>query len=250
MVIIGPTSTPPSIANQPQDVLVNAHGSAAFSVNALGTLPLHYQWSLNNTNIVGATTSTLTIPNVKQSDLGAYAVIVTNGYGAVTSSIANLKMYPYLAVPFGGAVTYWGKDTTLSVGAWGSGALNYQWYLNGGAIGDATNSTLVFTSVEFTNAGLYSVVVSSSLGSVTNIPAQVVVNAADVSLGFSPTVRISGVAGYSYVIQRSVDLTDTNAWVTLANLTLTQPVMLWVDTNVDVFTALSTKYFYRVLPGQ
>ena len=93
-------------------------------------------------------------------------------------------------------------------------------------------------------------VVSSAFGSVTNVAAQVVVNPAGVSLGFSPTVRISGVVGYSYIIQRSVNLTDTNAWVTMADLTLTQPVQLWVDTNVDVFTALSTKHFYRVLPGQ
>ncbi|MEI8045352.1 MAG: hypothetical protein WCL11_28335, partial [Verrucomicrobiota bacterium] len=68
--------------------------------------------------------------------------------------------------------------------------------------------------------------------------------------GFSPTLTIGGVAGYSYVIQSSTNLADTNAWVTLTNLTLTQPVELWVDTSVDASTPFYTKYYYRVLPGQ
>jgi hypothetical protein len=69
----------------------------------------------------------------------------------------------------------WGKDATLSVQAWGTGPLSYQWFDNGIAIPNATNAVLDFPSIHFTNAGVYSVVVSSPLGSVTNTPAQVVV---------------------------------------------------------------------------
>jgi len=94
------------------------------------------------------------------------------------------------------------------------------------------------------------VVVSSPFGSVTNVAAQVIVNPAGVALGFYPGLTISGVAGYSYVIQSSTDLTDTNAWGTLTNLTLTEPVQLWVDTNVDASSPFNDKNFYRVLPGQ
>jgi hypothetical protein len=65
----------------------------------------------------------------------------------------------------------------------------------------------------FTNAGAYSVVVSNPLGSVTNAPAQVVVNAAGVSLGFCPALAIDGVTGYSYIIDRTANSADTNAWV-------------------------------------
>jgi len=36
----------------------------------------------------------------------------------------------------------------------------------------------------------------------------------------------------------------------LTNLTLTQPVELWVDTSVEASSPLVTKYYYRVLPGQ
>jgi hypothetical protein len=247
-VLPGPSSL--AIIAQPQSVTVHAHNTASFTVTASGTLPLSYQWSLNGTNISGATANSLTFSNVAQADLGTYAVVVTNGFGSVTSSNAILSMYPYLAVPFSGAVTYWGKDATFNVQAWGTGPLSYQWFKDGFAIADATNVALSVTSIQFTNAGLYWVVVSSSLGSVTNPPAQVVVNPAGISFGLCPAVTIDGVVGYNYIIRRTADLGNTNAWVTMTNLTLTQPVQLWVDTNVDASLPANPHHFYQVLPGQ
>lgn len=104
--------------------------------------------------------------------------------------------------------------------------------------------------MQATNAGLYSVVLTSPLGSVTNPPAQVVVNPAGVTLGLYPGVTIDGVVGYNYIIQNTADLSNTNAWVTLTNLTLVQPVQLWVDTNADASLPANPHRFYRVLPGQ
>jgi hypothetical protein len=238
----------PAITEQPQSVVVHAHDTTSFSVAASGTVPLSYQWSLNSTNIPGATSSGLTISNVDQSDLGSYAVTITNGVGSVTSSNAILSMYPFLAVPFGGVVTAWGQDTTLSVQAWGTGPLSYQWFDNGGAILNATNQTLTLASIQFTNAGLYSVVVSSLLGSVTNIPEQVVVNPAGVSIGMFPGITVSGTVGYTYSIQATSDLSKTN-WVSVATLTLIQPVQLWVDINVNALSPTNPHRFYRVVPG-
>jgi hypothetical protein len=131
----------PSITAQPQSVVVNAHNAALFSVTASGPL-LSYQWSLNSTNIPGATASTLTVPSVVQTNLGTYSVAVTNAYGTATNSNATLSMYPFLVTPFDGLVTYWGQTNTLSVGAWGTGPLDYQWFNDGNAIDGATNSTL------------------------------------------------------------------------------------------------------------
>ncbi len=239
-----------TITNQPQSVVVHAHDTASFSVAASGTVPLSYQWSLNGTNISGATTSSLTISNVTQQALGEYAAVVTNAFGSVTSSNAMLSMYPFIATPFTGAITYWGKPATFSMQAWGTGPLSYQWFKDGVPVVNATNQTLAFSSIQVTNAGLYSVVVSSPLGSVTNAAAQVIVYPAGVSLGFCPSVTINGVIGYSYIIERTTDLTNTNSWVTLTNLTLAQPLQLWVDTSVDATSPAGSKYFYRVLAGQ
>src|ERR1019366_7544179 len=139
-------------------------------------------------------------PNVTPTNLGTYSVVVTNGVSSVTSSNAVLSMYPFIETPFLGAITYWGQTNTLSIGAWGTGPLYYQWFQNGGAIQDATNQDLTLTSIQATNAGQYFVVVSSALGSVTNTPEQVVFEAAGVSLGFSPTITINGVVNYPYII--------------------------------------------------
>lgn len=230
-------------------MVVNAYDTASFSVTALGEPFPSCQWSLNGSNVAGATASTLTISNVTQTNLGTYAVVVTNAFGTNTSSNAVLSMYPFLAAPFAGVVTDWGYTNTLSVGAWGTGPLSYQWFDNGSAITGATNDTLTLTSIQFSNAGLYSVVVSSPLGSVTNRPEQVVVNPAGVTLGMYPGVTVSGVVGYTYDIQSTSNLSDTNSWVTVATLTLVEPVQLWVDTTVNASLPGNPQRFYRVLPG-
>jgi hypothetical protein len=240
----------PVITRQPESLTVHAYDATRFSVDVSGTIPLSYQWSLNGTEISGATASSLVITNVRQGDLGVYTVSITNVFGSTTSSNATLSMYPFIATPFTGVVGYWGKATTFSVGAWGTGPLSYQWFKEGIAILDATNTVLSLPNTQFTNSGFYSVVVGSALGAVTNAPAQVVVNPAGVSLGFSPTLAIEGVVGYSYIIRRTADLSDTNAWLTMTNLTLLEPVQVWVDTSIDSSSPFNTKYFYQILPGQ
>ncbi len=242
---------PTSIITQPQSLLVNAYSNASFSVTAGGTEPLSYQWFFDGTNLPGATSSVLTISNVVQTNLGIYSVLITNVFGSVASSNATLSMYPFLAAPFAGLDTYWGYTNTLSVTAWGTGPLSYQWFDNGVAIDNATNSTLSFVGIQPTNGGLYSVVVTGPFGSVTNTPEQVVVNPAGVAFGgLYPSVIIQGVVGYNYLIQNTTNLSDTNSWVTVTNLTLTQPIQLWVDTNTDASLPANPLRFYRVLPGQ
>ena len=241
---------PVSITTQPASQVVPARSTVSFSVVAGGYPAPSYQWAFNGTNLPGATSSNLTITNVLLPDMGDYAVLVGNGYSSQLSATATLSMSPTITSPFIGATTIWGRSAVLSVGAIGSGELAYQWYKDGVAVDGATDATLNFASIQFTNGGLYSVVVSSPFGIITNVAAQVVVNPAGVSLGFSPTLTINGVIGYSYIIQSSTNLANTNAWVTLTNLTLTQPVELWVDTSVDASSPFNSKYFYRVLPGQ
>ena len=142
---------------------------------AAGTSPFAYQWAINGTNINAATNASYVISYLTQTNTGAYIVSVGNAYGSVTSSVANVYMSPALTSPFSGTVALWGQNTTLAVGAIGSGDLSYQWYFNGSPIPGAIGSGYGLGPIQFTNAGLYSVVVSSSYGSVTNQAYQVVV---------------------------------------------------------------------------
>ncbi len=255
----GYTNTPtaligsaPTITAEPQSATVQAGDNVSFNVTATGFPLLSYQWSLNGTNILGATNDSLTISNVVQTNLGTYVVAVSNAFATTNSMDAVLSMYPTVVAPFSGAVGYWGKDLLLSLQAWGSSPLSYQWFDNGVGILNATNQTLDLPSIQFTNAGLYSVVVSNLSGSVTNPPGPVVVEPAVVSLGlsgFMPTLTIQGVTGYSYIIRRTADLSNSDPWVTMTNLTLAQPVQNWVDTNVDASSPFNPHFFYEILPG-
>ena len=74
-----------------------------------------------------------------------------------------------------------GTTASFSVGANGQAPLQYQWYFNGtnklsgAANPTATNATLVLTNVQSSQSGLYSVVITNALGSVTSRPAELVV---------------------------------------------------------------------------
>ena len=56
-------------------------------------------------------------------------------------------------------------SASFSVAATGSGPFTYQWQFNGGVLPDATNSTLLLTSLNSTKAGHYSVLVANPSGS-------------------------------------------------------------------------------------
>jgi hypothetical protein len=86
-----PVAGPPSITQQPVSSTNGVGEAINFSVSATGSA-LSYQWYLNATALPGATTSTLTLTNVQWTDAGSYAVVVSNGSGAVTSSNAVLTV--------------------------------------------------------------------------------------------------------------------------------------------------------------
>jgi hypothetical protein len=86
----------PSIVTGPQTQSIVVGSPANFSVSALGTQPLGFQWQRNGTNLAnssrisGSQTDSLAISQVLPEDAGAYRVIVTNAFGSATSLAANL----------------------------------------------------------------------------------------------------------------------------------------------------------------
>jgi hypothetical protein len=92
-----PPPTPPSIVQQSTSSTNGVGETLSLSVQAIGTAPLKYQWSKNSQPISpatnpGATNATLALTNIQLVDSGAYRVVITNGVGAVTSSIINLSV--------------------------------------------------------------------------------------------------------------------------------------------------------------
>jgi hypothetical protein len=90
-----PDSSVPTIVTQPQDATVPMGLTATFSVYAVGSSQLAYQWSRNGSVIEGATGSSYTTPPVAFGDTGAkFSVVVKAGGGSVTSSAAALTVGP------------------------------------------------------------------------------------------------------------------------------------------------------------
>jgi hypothetical protein len=81
---------PPSIVVQPVSKAAILGESVTFSLTAVGSLPLSYQWRKDGQDISGASQATYSIAAVQPNHLGAYTAIVTNQYGAETSKVAHL----------------------------------------------------------------------------------------------------------------------------------------------------------------
>jgi len=90
-------SMPPEISSQPASRTNHAGTTAEFSVGANGTT-LSFWWLKDAAALSQATNPTLVLPGVTLSDTGAYSVIVSNDYGALTSSAANLSVVAPLVI--------------------------------------------------------------------------------------------------------------------------------------------------------
>lgn len=102
----------PSITRQPQSLFLPAAQTATFDVAVAGTQPLAYQWRFNGNAIPGATASSCSLSPIQGSNNGFYCVVITNGFGAVTSSNAALTV---LAVVGAGDNTSGQTSTPLGV---------------------------------------------------------------------------------------------------------------------------------------
>jgi hypothetical protein len=81
------------ITQQPVDRLVEPGQPATFSVIAVGTPILTYQWQRDDVDIPGATEATYTLPVASLADDGAtFRVIVSNPHGDVTSNTVTLNV--------------------------------------------------------------------------------------------------------------------------------------------------------------
>jgi hypothetical protein len=94
-------TNPPVITQQPQSLTVTQGQTATFTVTATSVAPMTYQWIFCPqpnwnvaTNILGATSSVLTLTNVQPASAGSYLVVVSSIAGSVTSAPAMLTVRP------------------------------------------------------------------------------------------------------------------------------------------------------------
>lgn len=108
----------PIITQQPDPTnvfrFVGATNSWSVAVNA--ALPVNYYWMMSGTNLPGATAPTLQLNNLLTNNSGNYSVVVSNAFGAITSSIVTMTVVSAPTYPLGQAVLtdrpldYWRLD--------------------------------------------------------------------------------------------------------------------------------------------
>jgi Malectin domain/Immunoglobulin I-set domain len=182
-IVPATAATMPAISGQPSSMTVTTGQTAAFSVTAIGTAPLSYQWRRAGAAISGATSSAYTTAATTSADNGAqFGVVVSNSKGTVTSGTATLTVNAAVVAPtitsqpLSQAVTT-GQTATFKVAATGTAPLTYQWQRGGVAISGAKNSTYTTAATVISDNGAQlRVVVSNSKSSATSNAARLTVN--------------------------------------------------------------------------
>jgi hypothetical protein len=116
-------------------------------------------------------------------DMGAYE-FGSPGPPSITQQPRSLTVNP-------------GSNVTFRVKATGSSPLFYKWLLNGAAIPNATNWSLLVPSATTNDAGGYSVVITNALGSATSQVAVLTVRDG-VPGGFAPVITLQPVGQSVY----------------------------------------------------
>ncbi|HLH55311.1 MAG TPA: immunoglobulin domain-containing protein [Verrucomicrobiae bacterium] len=220
----------PVITAQPMSQTVYTGTKIVLSANASGARPLSWQWWFNQAPLGAATSSNLTLSAVTTNQAGNYWAVVTNITGAATSQVAVITVLdskPLITVQPVSQTVLAGSNVTFTVGAVGSLPLSWQWQFNGAATLGATNPSLALTFITTNQAGLYSVVITNALGSITSQVALLTV------------VRVS-TPGTKYVWQDS--LTPSVPYATWA--TAAHTIQDAVDAGIAGDTILVTNGVY------
>ena len=229
----------PTITTQPTaNTSAIVGGSVYLTVAAMGLAPLSYQWTLGGTNLPVETNYFLSLPNLQPSQAGNYRAVVTNPFGATTSSVAEVNVLippPIVTQPVGTNIAA-GQSFSLSVTPAGSAPFGYRWLFENSIIADATASILTINNAQSVNEGIYRAVITNSVGSVTSAPVFVrVLPAAPVIVSNPVPVVVGASSNATFSIQAVGSQTLTYQWffngAPIVGATGTQLSLFGVQTN-------------------
>ncbi|HEU4391225.1 MAG TPA: pectinesterase family protein, partial [Blastocatellia bacterium] len=198
---------PPSITTQPVGTSAIEGNTVTLTAAASGSTPLSFQWRKNGVAIAGATATTLTLSNVTVADSGNYSFTATNPVGSVTSNVAVVSVGlapPVITTQPLSQTILVGEPVTFSVAVTGSAPFTYQWNKNGAEIAGATGPSFTIGSLQLSDAGTYTVVVTNGAGSVTSAPATLIVT----TTPLAPSIAVQP-ASATVVVGNPVQFTVT-----------------------------------------
>ena len=166
------------VASAPYDgTLINPSGLANMFIGArmsddnvsVGTVPGYWTGMIDDLGMWTRGLSSAEILSIYAQGLKGSPLTTASGLAAVKPSISSQPA---------GLTLFSGRRATFTVIAAGTQPLAYQWYKDGVAQFNATNSSFVISQAASTDAGNYTVVVTNAAGAVTSAPpAHLVINA-------------------------------------------------------------------------
>ena len=227
----------PTILISPQTQTAEAGSAVGLQVKASGSLPMFCLWYLNYTNLISCNTNCeLELTDIQFSQSGAYTVVITNAAGVVTSAPVMLNVIAAVERRPVPGVKVTGQTGSL---------LNVD-YAN--SLSPAPNWTPL-GSVSLTGTSGYCFDVALPLPPQrfyrawqTGTPGV----APSLSLpGMVPAITLTGSIGDSWRVDYINRFGPTDAWVTLATVTLTNTPQLYFDVSAPG----QPQRLYRLVPS-
>jgi hypothetical protein len=197
------TAAAPGISTQPQSASVIVGQGVAFAVIVTGTSPFTYQWKKGGVNISGATSATLTLSNVQNSDAASYTVVITNSVSSITSTAATLTVSKAVAgIVLGGlSVTYDGSARAATATTTPS-LLTVDFTYNGSAMAPTNAGTYAvvgtINDANYQGSASGSLVIAKSAPSITwPTPAAIIAGTALSGAQLDATANVAGSFAYT-----------------------------------------------------
>jgi hypothetical protein len=170
-----------AIGQQPQSQTVRAGNPVTFTVNAVSSSTIRYQWRFNGTNLPGATNSLFSITRATNIHDGVYSAVCADDLGSAISLPAQLTVLlpPVLEAPVPPVhlTAVAGETLTLGVQLQGTLPIYCRWRLfrpgpSGQILSDQIlterNSYITFP-VTTNSAGAYTVILTNNVGGFANV---------------------------------------------------------------------------------
>ncbi len=157
---------PPTITQEPQDLVLSGEITQTLNVVATGAPPLSYQWYRNGQPSPDLTVSLL-IRSARPDHVGSYFCVVSNDSGSVTSRVAQVRVDsppPKATLPATFELTLGlpqGFGVTVSGGR---EPYAYAWEKDGVLVAGVTGPSMSFATVSPGDAGSYRCVVTDAFG--------------------------------------------------------------------------------------
>lgn len=247
----------PVVTMSPRSLLASPADTIALSAYAVGVPPLSYQWRKNGQAIAGATTTFYSQNNTVLAYAGNYDLVVTNLYGAATSSVAVVTVDHITATPGNNVLIDSNPQNVehdgLSFGAtWLASDLTHTGVMSFSAAGSNQITVPVSTTFNSSTGTVMFWMRSSGLANPAGNPATLVDRRNGRNSGFvlvqnpDGTLQFQTDGGHN-VFNSATSLSD-NAWhhITLTyDQALNGSLFIYVDGILDASTSVANAWTWQ-----